>query len=355
MPSASPAGKPAAHSDDDASTALPGDDRTPLLGDRTPRAFLAGYWQRKALLVRAALPGFTGIFTRQELFALASRDDVESRLVVREGAHYTLEHGPFRRADFKSLPARGWTLLVQGVNLHDDRADALLRRFAFVPYARLDDLMVSYAVPGGGVGPHFDSYDVFLLQGFGRRRWRYGRQRDLGLRPRLPVKILRRFTPRHDAILDPGDLLYLPPAYAHDGVAVDECTTYSIGFRAAADVEIAQAFLDHWRDRVELPDRYADPGLAPAAQPARIPVALQKHVATALARLTFDDAFVTRFLGAMLSDPKAQVYFEPPAAPLTPRAFTTAIRRHGVRLDRRTQWLYDDDALYVNGEVRAWP
>ncbi len=328
---------------------------TGLLGGRTPRAFLARHWQRAALRVRGALPGFSGLFTRRELFALATRDDVESRLIVRDRSRYTLEHGPFRAATFRSLPERNWTLLVQGVNLHDDRADALLRRFAFVPYARLDDVMVSYAVPGGGVGPHLDSYDVFLLQGFGRRRWRYGSQRDLSLRPGLPVKILRRFTPAHDAVLDPGDMLYLPPAYAHDGVAVDECTTYSIGFRAPANVELAQAFLDHLRDRVDIPGRYADPGIVAATRPAQIPAALHEHAVATLARLTFDRAFVMRFLGCLLSEPKPQVYFEPPAAPSTRRDFIAAIRRRGIRLDRRTQWLYDNDALYINGEARAWP
>jgi len=329
--------------------------RTRLLGGRAPRAFLARYWQREALLVRAAIAGFTGMFTRKDLVTLAARDDVESRIVVRDGTRYALEHGPFRAADFRSLPARNWTLLVQGVNLHDDAADALLRRFAFVPYARLDDVMVSYAVAGGGVGPHFDSYDVFLLQGFGRRRWRYGRQRDLSLRPAIPVKILRAFTPAHDAVLEAGDMLYLPPSYAHDGVALDECTTYSIGFRAAANVELAQAFLDHLRDRIELPGRYADPGIAPATEPARVTAALQRYAVATLAKVRWDRAFVARFLGAMLSEPKADVYFDAPAAPLSARAFATAIRKGGIRLDRRTQWLYDDSAMYVNGEARAWP
>jgi 50S ribosomal protein L16 3-hydroxylase len=324
-----------------------------LLGNRPPRAFLARYWHRQALLVRAALPGFAGLFSRAELVALAGRDDVESRLVVRESRRYTLAHGPFRKADFRTLPACGWTLLVQGVNLHSDAADALLRRFAFLPYARLDDLMVSYAVPGGGVGPHFDSYDVFLLQGFGRRRWRYGRQDDLALRPNLPVKILRRFAPEHDAILAPGDMLYLPPAFAHDGVAVDECTTYSIGFRATANTELAQQFLDYLRDRVELPGRYADPAAKPTREAARIGIAMQKHAEAQLARIRWNRSTVARFLGTLLSEPKANVYFEPPESPMSRRAFAAAVRRQGVRLDRRTQWLYDDDAMYVNGE--AWP
>jgi len=329
--------------------------RSALLGQRTPRGFLASHWHKQALLVRAALPGFAGLFTRDDLLAFAGRDDVESRLVVRDGARYTLAHGPFRRADFRTLPARGWTLLVQGVNLHSAEADALLRRFAFLPYARLDDLMVSYAVEGGGVGPHFDSYDVFLLQGFGRRRWRYGRQDDLSLRPGLPVKILRRFTPQHDEVLAPGDLLYLPPAYAHDGVAVDACTTYSIGFRAAAHTELAQAFLDFLRDRIDLPGRYADPDLRPAREPARIGATMQRRVGRALAAVRWDRATVERFLGTMLSETKPSVFFAPPARPLARAAFAAALRRRGLALDRRTQWLYDDACVYVNGEAHDWP
>jgi 50S ribosomal protein L16 3-hydroxylase len=329
--------------------------RLALLGDRTPRAFLAHHWHKEALLVRQAMPAFAGLFSRAELFALAGRDDVESRIVVRAASRVTVAHGPFRRTDFRALPKRGWTLLVQGVNLHSDAADALLRQFSFLPYARLDDLMVSYAAPGGGVGPHFDSYDVFLLQGSGRRRWRYGRQDDLALRPGVPVKILRRFKPTHDVTLAPGDMLYLPPAYAHDGVAVDDCTTYSIGFRTSSNTELAQGFLDYLRDRVDLPGRYADPAVRFSLEPARIGDAMQRHAAATLATIRWDRAMATQYLGSRLSEPKADVYFNRPAAPLTLAAFATAVRKHGLRLDRRTLWLYDDVSIYVNGEAAPWP
>ena len=241
---------------------------TPSLGT-TSAAFMRTAWHRHARLVRAALPRFTGPFTRASLCALAARDDVESRLVVREGRRWRVEHGPFARRALAQLPARAWTLLVQGTNLVDARADALMRRFAFVPYARLDDLMVSYAAPGGGVGAHLDSYDVFLLQGFGRRRWRWGVPHDTRLRGGLPLKILARFSPTHEAVLAPGDMLYLPPNVAHDGVALDACTTYSIGFRAPAAWELGAAFLEHLADTLSLDGRYADPGLAPAMRPAR--------------------------------------------------------------------------------------
>ena len=321
-----------------------------LLGGMTPAAFLARFWQKESLLVRNALPEFAGLFKLDDLIALACRDDVEARLVMRHRGRWSLAQGPFALRELRRLPRSHWTLLVQGANLATAAADALLRRFAFVPYARLDDLMVSYAAPGGGVGPHFDSYDVFLLQGTGRRRWRYGPQQDLSLRPGLPLKILRRFTPCHDAVLAPGDMLYLPPHFAHDGIAIDACTTYSIGFRAASNEELALAFLDALRDGIALPGRYADPDLRPTRTPARIDRVMRDKAAATLARIRWDDRRVARFLGAFLSEPKPAVRFAPPA-PIRVAAFAARIARQGLTLDRATQILYDDTALYVNGEV----
>ncbi len=326
-----------------------------LLGGLPVASFLRRHWQKRARLVRGALPGFNGLFDRNALTRLAARDDVESRLVVRERGRWTLAHGPFRTADFRGLPARGWTLLVQGVNLHSAHADALLRRFAFLPFARLDDLMASYAVDGGGVGPHFDSYDVFLLQGLGRRRWRYGRQQDLSLVRGLPLKILRTFSPEEDQVLDPGDLLYLPPQYAHDGIAIGECTTYSIGFRAATTQELATAFLDFLRDTVQLDGRYEDPDLAPAREPARIDARMQRRVAGMLKRIRWNADTVARFLGSHLSEPKAEVVFEPPLRPLSRTAFARRIAKHGLVLDPRAQLLYDDQRLYMNGLATEYP
>jgi 50S ribosomal protein L16 3-hydroxylase len=325
-----------------------------LLGGRSADGFLRGYWQKGALLVRGALPQFAGLFTARQLRALAQRDDVESRLVVRDGARWSLAHGPFRPADFRMLPARNWTLLVQGVNLHSIEADALLRRFDFAPYARLDDLMVSYAAPGGGVGPHVDSYDVFLLQGSGRRRWRYGRQADLTLKRGLPLKILRRFAPRHEHVLAPGDMLYLPPDYAHDGVAVDICTTYSIGFRAPAANELACAFLDFLRDGQDMAGRYRDPGLKPTREPARVGSAMLRQCAEFLRGIRWNRATVARFLGAWLSEPKPAVFFEPPTPPISRAAFAARARKQGLRLDPRSQLLYDDHHLFINGSALRW-
>ena len=329
--------------------------RPPLFGGRSIPNFLRRFWQKDALLVRAALPRFRGVMTARQLAALALRDDVESRLVVRDGTRWSLAHGPFRRADFAALPERNWTLLVQGVNLHSAAADALLRRFSFLPFARLDDVMVSLAAPGGGVGPHVDSYDVFLLQCAGRRRWRYGRQPDLALRPGLPLKLLRRFVPQHDEVLGPGDMLYLPPSFAHDGTAIDACMTCSIGFRAPAANELATAFLDWLRDGLALPGRYADPDLRATGEPARIGRTMQRRCAEMLASIRWDRDGADCFLGAFLSEPKPTVFYTPPAPMLSRASFRAAARRRGVRLDRRSQLLYDDRQLYINGTALQWP
>jgi 50S ribosomal protein L16 3-hydroxylase len=333
------------------------DDRTksPILGSRSAATFLRRFWQKDALLVRSALPEFRDAVSPRELANLAMRDDVESRLIVKDGARWSLAHGPFRRGDLQALPERRWTLLVQGVNLHLAAADALLRRFAFLPFARLDDVMASLAAPGGGVGPHVDSYDVFLLQGMGRRRWRYGRQSDRTLKRNLPLKILRRFQPQHDEMLGPGDMLYLPPSFAHDGIAIDACMTYSIGFRAPAANELATAFLDWLRDRLALDGRYADPDLHVSNEPARIDATMQQRCARMLAAIRWDRDSVNHFLGAFLSEPKQSVLFTPPVPVLSPASFRASMRRHGVRLDLRSQLLYDDRQLYMNGDARPWP
>jgi len=325
------------------------------LGGLTPAAFLRKHWQKSRLLIRQAMPGFSLTLSLREVSALALRDDVESRLVIRERGRWSLTHGPLRRADLRGLPARNWTLLVQGVNLHVPAGDALLRRFAFIPYARLDDLMVSYAAPGGGVGPHFDSYDVFLLQGQGQRRWRIGRQRDLTLKPGLPLKILARFEPDESHVLRAGDMLYLPPNIAHEGTAVDACITYSIGFHAPSAQELATAFLDWLRDTIAVDGRYADPDLSPTTEPARIARLMQSRATRLLRDVRWDRQTVVRFLGCFLTEPKPTEFFSVPVRRLVQHAFAGAARRRGVRLDAATRLLYDECNLYINGVAMAWP
>ena len=248
--------------------APPATDRPlPLLGGLTPERFMRRHWQKKPLLIRQAMPGFEPPLARNDLFALAAREGVESRLIERGDTGWTLRQGPFERRALPALKRPGWTLLVQGVDLHVQAAHELLQRFRFVPDARLDDLMISWASEGGGVGPHFDSYDVFLLQASGRRRWRIGRQDDLSLQPGVPLKILQNFTPEESFVLEPGDMLYLPPRWAHDGDALDgDCMTCSIGFRAPQRGGLAGELLQRMADAMEDETLYRDPRQAATAR-----------------------------------------------------------------------------------------
>lgn len=326
-----------------------------LLGGLTPARFLSQYWQKKPLLVRKAIPGFAGIVPSSALFRLAGRENVESKLFVRRGAHWSVHDGPHPRPTFARLPRTRWTLLVHGLNLHVPAADALLRRFAFIPYARLDDILVSYATDGGGVGPHLDSYDVFLLQGEGRRRWRISTQRDRTLDPRAPHRVLARFRPEHEWILGPGDMLYLPPGCAHEGTAIGACTSYSIGFRAPSAQELGTAFLDYLRDNLRLSGMYDDPDLRLQRHPAAIPPRMARRVEHMLRPVRIRRTDVRRFLGEYLSAPKPHIVFSPPRAPLSGCRFETAAHRRGMRLDPRTLLLFDGGWTYVNGEAIAVP
>lgn len=326
-------------------------DAAALLGGLTPRRFLMQRWQKTPLLVRAALPGFNGVLTPAQLLRLACRDDTQSRLVIRHARRWEVHEGPFQRSVFRSLPARGWSVLVHEVDRFLPAARALLERFSFLPYARLDDLMVSYALPGGGVGPHYDSYDVFLLQGRGRRRWRVSDQRDAALVPGAPLKLVRDFHPQQDWVLEPGDMLYLPPGWAHDGVALDPCMTYSIGFRAPAWQELAIHFLRFLEDRLELNGVYRDPDLKPQDSPARIARAMVRDVARSLDGIHWSASDVARFLGQYLTEPKAHIFFTPPRPRLSLAAFAERARRGGVCLDLRSQMLYFGHLFFINGET----
>jgi len=298
-----------------------------LLGGLSPRTFLHRHWQKRPLLVRGALPGFAGIEgiggDWRKLARLAARDDVESRIVERGGAKRRTLQGPFSG---EIALRKNSTLLVSGVNLHLAAGDSLLRRFGFVPQARLDDLMVSYADAGGGVGPHVDSYDVFLLQGPGRRRWHVWFQ----------GKVLRY-------VVEPGDLLYLPPGLKHDGVALEPCFTYSIGFRAPRGAELGAAFLD-WLHERGLPDaRYADRGLSPAARPGRLPPRMVRFVKNFLRKIRWSDAAAATFLGEYLTTPKPHVVFRR-------NRRGRPLGRSVVMLDPKTQLLYSGNLFFINGD-----
>jgi 50S ribosomal protein L16 3-hydroxylase len=332
------------------------DTALPLLGGLSAQTFMRRHWQKKPLLVRAALPGMQPLLTRAQLFDLAGQASVQSRLVeqTQSGPGWQLRTGPFTRRQLPAANKPGWTLLVQGLDLHHRGAHELLQRFRFVPDARLDDLMISWASAGGGVGPHFDSYDVFLLQASGQRRWRIGRQKDLSLQRGVPLKILQHFEPEEEYLLSPGDMLYLPPRWAHDGTAVDaaagggDCMTYSIGFRAASRGELAHNLLARLADDVdeEQPTNtqlYTDAKQPATSEPARIPDALLAFAQQAVQRAASDTRALQLLLGEYLTEPKAHVGFEAP-------------REHwktgqALRLHARSRMMFDEQHVFINGEA----
>lgn len=322
--------------------------KTTLLGGLTPAEFCRDYWHKKPLLIRQAIPAFQPLLARDDLFALAASDEVESRLITHFKQRWDMRQGPF--VELPSSTKKQWTLLLQGMNLHIDAADKLLRQFNFIPDARLDDLMVSYATDGGGVGPHFDSYDVFLLQAHGKRHWRIGAQKDLRLLENMPLKILKHFQPEQEFILEPGDMLYLPPQYAHDGIAIGECMTYSIGFRAPSYQELGEAFLQFMAESIELPGRYADPDLRPVSHPAQIDHSMLAKIRAQLLKVRFTDEDIAIFLGEYLSEPKSTVFFDSPTRKLSLASFKIAAQKRGVALSRKTQMLYRGKHIFINGE-----
>ncbi len=321
------------------------------LGGISVNRFMREYWQRRPVLIRAAFPDFAPPVSRQRLFELAARADVESRLIVRRGASWSLRHGPIPRRSLPPLAQSRWTLLVQGLDQADAGAHELLARFRFVPDARLDDLMASFATDGGGVPAHVDNYDVFLLQAHGRRRWRISRQRDQRLQPGMPLKLLADFRPSREWLLEPGDMLYLPPGVAHEGVAVGECITYSIGFRTPTWQELHDPWLARFAEHTRLGGRYADPDQRVTAHPGELPAAMVRQAHAALSRARPARAHTERFLLEHLSEPKPDVVFQRPKHSPSPGTFARAVRRRGVILDVRSRMLYGGPGIALNGEL----
>ncbi|GAB4037823.1 MAG: cupin domain-containing protein [Rubrivivax sp.] len=317
----------------------------PLLGGLSPAQFMRRHWQKKPLLVRQAWPGVAPPLPRAELFALAGSQDVESRLVQQGPKGWKLRRGPLPRRALPAVAAPRWTLLVQGLDLHVPAAHAMLAPFGFVPHARLDDLMLSWASDGGGVGPHVDAYDVFLVQVQGRRRWRIGPVRDPSLVPGLPLRILQHFEPTEEWVLEPGDLLYLPPLWGHDGIADGECMTASVGFRAPHRRELARELLGRIADALEDEDGpdpiYTDRRQPATATPGRVPDSYAGFAQAALLRLLADPVRRDRALGEVLTEPKPRVWFDPGPEPTGQGALV---------LDRRSRMLYDERHVFLNGE-----
>lgn len=338
---------------------------TSLLAGLSPAQFMQRHWQKKPLVVRGAVDLSEISLTREALFKAAAKEDIQSRQIQRKGKNWEVRQGPFDDSQplpqLKSKTSQPWTVLVQGMNLHSAAMQNLLKKFRFVPDARLDDVMVSYATCGGGVGPHIDSYDVFLLQLSGVRQWRIAptrSARERELIEGLPLKILKHFSPKQEFDLGPGDMLYLPPGYAHDGVAMDdECITASVGFRAPRAGELAASLLEQLADVVGRAEQgafaslYQDADQAACNAPSRIPESLTDFLQNAWQRIqpTRDD--FEQVVGTYLSEPKPHVMFSP--IKNSAAALKKAGQR-GIILSAATQMLYGKRALYMNGDVFMW-
>lgn len=322
------------------------------LGTLSVAEFLANYWQKKPLLIRQALPGFISPLAPEEIAGLALEEEVEARLVIETPqaagplqSDWHLEHGPLPDERFTSLPASHWTVLVQAVDQIFPAVQELLNRFRFIPNWRLDDVMVSYATTGGGVGPHFDYYDVFLLQGQGKRLWRVGGvvNETTPLRDDTDMKILTDFTVLDEWVLEPGDLLYLPPNVAHWGIAQsDDCVTYSVGFRAPSESEMLLGFSQFVAEELSADQRFADPELPLQEDPGEIKPWVIEQFKQRLQALMSNEAQLTEWVGRFATEVNRQ---SPPSAEVL----------EGLRLSPACRAAYvaqeEGVMLFVNGEL----
>ncbi len=283
-------------------------------------AFLRDYWQQKPLLIRAPWAMWHNPLEPDDLAGLACETEVESRLIMAARATWQTENGPFAETRFEKLSKQPWTLLVQAVDQYVPEVAALLQPFRFIPDWRIDDVMVSYASDGGGVGPHFDQYDVFLIQGLGQRRWQIGGycNADTPLLPHDDLRLLADFEATEEWVLEPGDILYLPPRIAHNGVAVgDDCMTYSIGFRAPSRAELIGHYCDDLLDNMGDDDRYTDAGLTPQNNPGEITSDAIARLHTMITQHVTDPAAFARWFGAYNTLPKYPDIDWSPETPIT--------------------------------------
>lgn len=269
--------------------------------------FLRDHWQKTPLLIRNLWPAWSNPLEPDELAGLACEDGVEARLIIQGADTLTMENGPFAETRFGELGQVPWTLLVNAVDHHVPDVSALLETFRFVPNWRIDDVMVSYAVDQGGVGPHFDQYDVFLIQGLGRRRWQVGAHCDgsTELLPHDDLRLLADFEATQEWILEPGDVLYVPPGVAHNGIAVgDDCMTYSIGFRAPLRGELIAHWAEHIMDQPDSDHRYADPALPLQDNPGEITPEALEGLHAMIAEKLLDRREFARWFGEYTTAPK---------------------------------------------------
>ena len=332
-----------------------------LLGGLTAREFLRDYWQKKPLLVRKAFTDFESPIDADELAGLALEDEVESRLVLEHGERpWELRRGPFTEETFAELPARDWTLLVQAVDQFVPEVAELLEHFRFLPSWRIDDVMISFATPGGSVGPHFDNYDVFLLQGMGKRNWKIGQvcDSDSPLIAHADLRILADFEQSDEWTLEPGDMLYLPPRLAHYGVAEDDCLTYSVGFRAPSAAEVLTHFTDFLSQFLPDEERYSDADAEPVRDPHQIQRDSLDRLKALLSEHMGDERLLLTWFGQFMTEPRYPELVS--GEELTEEDLIDSLDQGAILIrnpSARMAWseVDDDLLLFASGQSRLLP
>ena len=339
-----------------------------LPGGMSVDTFLRDYWQKKPLVIRQAFPGFSRPVSADELAGLACEDAVESRIVVEEenGHPWQLHNGPFSTEHFTSPPASNWTLLVQGLDHWVPDVADLLDHFRFVPNWRLDDIMASYAPPGGSVGPHFDQYDVFLLQAEGHRRWQFGGacNAQSARVEGTPLRILKDWQPEQEVILAPGDMLYLPPAIGHHGIAEDHCITLSVGFRAPTVDDVLTGFTDYLCAETDVSAHLQDPELTRPENPGLIGNDVLQQLHQLLQQRLSDSRQLALWFGQFSTSPKNSDIVVPAEPPASVADMMSALAGDGslrwnegsrfayTELDEQTALFVDGERYLLNGDAR---
>ncbi len=307
-------------------------DLKTMLGGLSVEEFLEKYWQKEPLLIRQAIPGYRCPVSPEEIAGLACEEEVESRLIMEQGGEtpWQVETGPFAEERFTTLPATHWTVLVQEINKHVPEFALLQESFNFLPNWRLDDVMVSYAPQFGTVGPHADNYDVFLIQGHGHRRWQINRKEptDDDLLPDLPLKIMKNFEVEEEWVLEPGDMLYLPPGVAHYGVSLDDdCVTVSVGYRAPTIGSILSGYFNDVLAQTDVEKFYSDPDLQAQQAPGEIALAAREKIRDLIRSLPLDDDHIDRWFAGFITDVRPGHYVPEPDEELRPKAFKDLFKR----------------------------
>ena len=329
------------------------DRKNHILGKISNDVFLKKYWQKKPLLIRDAIKNFKSPITEKDLFRIAQNENAISRLIEFKRGIWQVKYGPFKKLDLPKKINTPWTILVQNMNHHLPFAESFLNLFKFIPYARLDDLMVSFATKKGSVGPHFDSYDVFLFQAKGEREWKISEQKKFSLDKKSAIKIITNFKVKNTWVLKPGDLLYLPPNVGHWGVSQsDDCLTYSIGFRAPGTSEIQSKFLDFIQDNLitNKNNLYRDPNLNLQKNPAEINSNMIKKIQRIVNQLRWNTNSINNFIGQLLTEPIEGAVFQTSKS-MTVEVFIKDLVKKPLKLNPKTRMLFIKNNFFINGEL----